>query len=48
MRQEDWDASEFVNCLVVGDGTPLEMLADLSADQLAEIEVIFDECELRE
>jgi hypothetical protein len=48
MRQEDWDASKFVNCLVVGDGTLLEMLADLTADQLAEIDLIFAECESRE
>jgi hypothetical protein len=40
MRQEDWNAKEFVERVITGDGDVVEILADLSPDQLTEVELI--------
>jgi hypothetical protein len=43
MREEDWDAKEFVERMVAGDGNMVDMLADLSPDQLIAVELILVE-----
>jgi len=40
MREEDWDAKEFVERMLAGEGNMPEMLADLSPDQLIAVELI--------
>ena len=43
MRQKDWDAKEFVQRMIAGDFQISETLADLSPDQLAEVELVLRE-----
>ena len=43
MRQEDWNAKDFLVSLIAGEGNIHEMLEDLSIDQLAAVEVALDE-----
>ena len=38
MNQEIWDAKEFVDRYLAGDGELVDMLADFSLNQLTEIE----------
>ena len=43
MSQQNWDAKEFVDRYLAGDGELLVMLDDLSFNQLKEIEAILAE-----
>jgi len=48
MTHDDWDAKEFVERMINGDSSLVEELADLSPEQLAEVELVLNLPELRE